>query len=206
MSTLLRKVSVVTYTLLKKVEAKKRQRKIAESYRLAAKEHEAALLKTKLENEKRLAEKKAIREGINKTHVIPVFFLEEKRAKKEAQKKAREFAMVEQYRQKKLAEDICREQKEWTYRMKQFKKELRFLKVVPIEAKKLPEMFREGTIGKAELLECEEEIVLVLVKLAKTVGFDVEIDEWEDKTALLLWKPYPYWMYAFSGEKKNIAY
>jgi len=205
MSTLLRKVPVVTYTLLERVEAQKRQRKIAESYRAAAKEYEAALLKTKLENEKRLAEKRAIREEIERTHVIPPLVLEEKREKKEAQKKVREFALVEQYRQKRLAEDILRAQKEHTFRMKRFRKEMRLARVVPIEIKRLPVMFDESVIGKAELLECEKPLVSVLANFARVVGFDVELDEWEDKTAVILWKPYPYWRYAFSGEKKNVV-
>jgi len=204
MSTLLRKVPVVTYTLLERVEAQTRQRKIAESYRAAAKEYEAALLKTKLENEKRLAEKRAVREEIKRTHVIPTFFLEEKRAKKVEEKKLREFAMVEHHRQKKLAEDLLREQKEWTERLKQFKKEVSSSKVVPLVAKRLPSVFQESDIGKDTYIECETPLVPILSTLAKIVGFDVDTCECGDSSVLFFRKPYPYWRYAFSGGKRSV--
>ena len=40
-------------------------------------------------------------------------------------------------------------------------------------------------------------------EIAKTIGFDVEVDGFEEMTALVLWKPYPYWHYAFFGGKKD---
>ncbi len=207
MSTKQEKVPVVTYALLEKIETRKtqkeKQRKLESSYRAGAKKQEALLLKQRAERERLRAVKEELREEIRRTHVIPSFILERKRAKKEEQKKAKEFAFVERHRQKKLAEDILQEQKEQAFRSKQFRKELRLAKTVPLEIKRLPLLFEESEIGKAQLLECEKTIVPLLVKLAKIVGFDVELDEFGEKTALILWKPYPYWRYAFSDKKSG---
>ncbi len=76
--------------------------------------------------------------------------------------------------------------------------------MVPIEVNRLPLLFEQIRIGQRELLGCEPHLASVLIKFAKTVGFDVELDEWEDASALLLRKPYPYWHFAFSGEKKDV--
>ncbi|MCX6738570.1 MAG: hypothetical protein NT098_00770 [Candidatus Parcubacteria bacterium] len=210
MSTKQKKVPVVTYTLLEKIETRKtqkeKQRTLETSYRAGAKKQQVLLQKQKAEREQLHEVKRILREEIKRTHVIPSFVFENKRKKVEDQKKALEFSFVEQHRQKKLAEDILKEQKEQAFRLKQFRKELHLAKVVPLEVKKLSVLFEESEIGKAQLLECEKEVVPVLQKLAKIVGFDVELDEFGDKTALIMWKPYPYWRYAFSNKNSEISH
>ena len=206
MSATQKKVPVVTYVLPEKIETRKAEqenrRKLEASYRFAAKNQEAILQNQIAEREKLEAVKKALHEEIERTHVIPSFILEEKKGKKEEKKKLREFELLECHRQKRLEQEKLQEQKEWTFKMKQFKKEVRLAKVVPLVVNFIPTAFQESEIGKAELLECESFLTPLVVKLAKLVGFDVEVDEEESKTIILLWKPYPYWREAFSDEKK----
>ena len=192
MSTIQRTVPVVTYTLFSYFERKVTNKRLEKDYRAEAKKSEYALQKAKEENDKRLAEKKARRERV----VVPFSYLKEKMEK-------RDFELVEKYKAKRLAEDNLRAERDWAYRMMRFQEEIELAKVVPIEVKKLPGLFEKSKIGKAELLECEKPLVDILVKFAKTIGFDVEVDGFEEMTALVLWKPYPYWHYAFFGGKKD---
>lgn len=190
MSAIEKKVPVVTYTLLPEFERKVSNKKRAVEYLAMAKKSERALQKVKEENDKRLTEKKVRCER----KIVPFSCLQEKIEK-------RNILLVEKYKQKQLAEDNLREEKDWAYRMIRFQEEISLAKVIPIEIKKLPELFGKSMIGKAELLECEKPLVEILIKFAKTIGFDVEVDDFEEMVALVLWKPYPYWHYAYSGKK-----
>jgi hypothetical protein len=194
MGTTKKKVPVVTYELLPVFERKANNAKVAAEYRAEEKKLQNSLFKTKEENERRLAEKKALYQRI----VVP-FSVFEERAKR------RELALVEKYKQKRIQEDILREERNWAYQVAKFYEMIQLEKVVPIEIRALPELYKKSEIGKAELIECEKSIVPVLTKFAQIIGFEVELDEFEEMTALLLWKPYPYWMYAFSGEKKDVV-
>ena len=190
MSTLHKTVPVVTYELLSYFERKVSNKKHAVLYRAMAKKSEYALKKMKEENDKRLFEKKTRSER----KIVPFSYLKEKIEKRNA-------LLVEKYKQKRIAQDNLREERDWAYRMMRFQEEISLAKVVPIEVKKLPGLFEKSKIGKAELLECEKPLVSILVKFAKTIGFDVEVDDFEEMTALVLWRPFPYWHYAYSGKK-----
>ena len=190
MSTLHKTVPVVTYTLLPYFERKISNKKRAVEYRAMAKKSEYAIRKAKEENDKRLAEKAERCER----KIVPFSYLKEKIEKRNA-------LLVEKYKQKRIAQDNLCEERDWAYRMVRFQEEIRDAKIVPIEVKKLPVLFEKSKIGKAELLECEKPLVPVLVKFAKTIGFDVEVDDFEEMTALVLWRPFPYWHYAYSGKK-----
>ncbi len=202
MSTLTRKVPVVTYTLLPIFEMKISNRKAAEKCRELAKLEAEALLKTKAENDERLALKKALRAEITETHVVPFTFFQKKLEKKIEQEKAREVALVEARHQKAIEQDLIRTERDWAYRMMRFHEEVGNAKVVPIDIMSLPLLYENTAITKTELLACEHEMVPVMQKFAKLIGFETEVDQFEDITALVLQKPYPYWQYAFSGEKK----
>ena len=146
--------------------------------------------------------KKAVREEIALTHVVPLSFFQKKLEKRAEQEKAKETALVEAKRQKAMAEDLIRTERDSAYRMKRFYEEVGNAKVVPIDIMKLPALYENTRITKTELFAVEPEMVPIMEKFAKIIGFDVEVDQFEDMTALVLQKPYPYWQYAFSGEKK----
>jgi hypothetical protein len=183
-------VPVVTYTLLPEFERKVSNKKRVIEHRAIAKRSERALEKAKEENDKRLAEKKIRYERKN----IPFSYLKEKIEK-------RNCALVEKVKQKTIERDNLREARDRAYRLMRFQEEISLARVVPIEIKKLPALFEKSKIGKAELLTCEKLLVPVLSKFAKTIGFDVEVDDFEEMTALVLRKPFPYWHYAYSGKK-----
>lgn len=190
MSTKEKKVPAVTYALLPYFERQKSNKERVREYRAMARRSEYALRKAKEENDERLAEKKLRCER----KIVPFSYFQKK-------KEERDFALVEKARQKRIERDNLREKMDWAYRMMRFQEEIELAKVIPIEIKKLPELFEKSMIGKAELLECEKPLVPVLEKFAKTIGFDVEVDDFEEMTALVLCKPYPYWHYAYSGKK-----
>jgi hypothetical protein len=195
MSTTQTKVPVVTYTLLPVFERKLSNKKLAEEQRVKMRGEEAALLEAKEENDKRLSEKKALYKRV----IVPFSVFQEK-AK---ERKAREDEIEEARRQQRLEQDILLEQKEWTEKMKEFKKEVRLAKVVPHVVNYLPTAFQESEIGKEYSLEidCGEVVVPTIIKLAQIVGFDVGMTEREGKITLLLRKPYPYLREAFSDKK-----
>jgi hypothetical protein len=191
-----KKVPVVTYILLPEFERKLSNKKRALEYRAMAKKSERALQKAKEENDKRLLKK---RERYARK-IVPFSCLQEKWLEKEKQEKAREVLLEEKIKKQKLEQANVEEKNDWANRMKKFRKEILHAGV-RAEAKKLPFIFQHSEIGKAELLECEKSLVPVLTKVAKIVGFDVEVDDFEEMTALVLWRPYPYWHYAYSGKK-----
>ncbi|MFA5830445.1 MAG: hypothetical protein WC878_01310 [Candidatus Paceibacterota bacterium] len=194
MSTRKKTVPVVTYALLPIFERKLSNKKAAREYRAELLKREACILKTKEENDKRLEEKRARRERV----IVPFSYLQEKI-------KERDNALAEKRKQEKLEQDILREERDWAYRMMRFEEEIQLEKIVPIDVKLLPALFKESDIGKAHCIECEEAVLSSLRKFAEIVGFDVEFDGEGDLPALVLWKPYPYWREAFSDKKETIT-
>jgi hypothetical protein len=191
MSTMTKKMPVVTYKLLTVFERKLSNKKVAEEHLAKIRDAEIVLREAKEENEKRLAEKKVLRQEIKRTHVIPSSFLEQKREKKRAEKLMFAESFENCLEESRLEQSYARTAAEKAEQMKKLKEKIRLEKIIPIGVKKLLARFEEIDVEKVETLECEKLLGPVLATFARTIGFVVKKIEKEGKTDLEIKRPYP---------------
>ncbi|MFA5830446.1 MAG: hypothetical protein WC878_01315 [Candidatus Paceibacterota bacterium] len=184
------KGAVVIYTLLEKIQEKEKRREAEDTRHASEKEQIEACRKAREENGKHLAEKKALREKIRRTHVIPACVFAEKLAKRKEREKILKGIFLEQLEEKRLAEGMRRSQEEHISLMKKMHEKICREKVIPIEVKKLAQLFERSDITKPSLVLCEKPTVLIRKQFAQTIGFIVTTEERGDKTALTIKKPF----------------
>ena len=194
MSTRKKTVPAVTYALLPVFERKLSNKNAAKEYRAKSLKKEKALLNTKEENDKRLLEKRIRRERV----IVPFSYLKGKIDE-------RDTALDEKQKRETLEQNILLEERDWAYRMMRFEEEIQSEKIIPIDVRMIPVLFKKSDIGKAHFIECEKEVIPSLSKFAKITGFDIELDEEGDLPALILWKPQPSWETDFSDKKKAVT-
>jgi hypothetical protein len=185
-----KKDATVIYTLLEKIREKEKHCEAEEARRALEKEQTEAFRKARKENERHLVEKRALREEIGRTHVIPACIFAEKLAKKKAQEKILRGIFLEQLEEERLAEGARRTEEEHISLMKKIHEKICREKVIPIEVKKLAQLFERHDITKPSLVLCEKPTVLIRKQFAQTIGFIVTMEERGDKTALTIKKPF----------------
>jgi hypothetical protein len=63
-------------------------------------------------------------------------------------------------------------------------------KVIPIEVKKLAQLFERHDVTTPSLILCEKRTALIRKQFARTIGFTVTMEERDDKMALTIKKPF----------------
>ena len=183
-------VPVVTYKLLSTFERKLNNKKVvAKQIAEDAKKAEALRVGTE-KNKKRIAEKKAFREEIERTHVIPTCVFMGKLALREEQERIRrgiETQMDEDERWNKI---ILAYEKSSIEKIKSFKQSYLSGVVVSIHAKELLGKYSESGFGEALVLDVFPEEETYAFAMAECLGLVVEVDEviLDGRLSLILWK------------------